>query len=545
MRGPALALALIVAFPGRGRCAAPDPAEPPVVREIALEGITVFPPRTVYRAIVLEPGGRLRREPPIYAADLQRRYATRGYLGARVEASWDPEAARLTLRADEGRLRELELAGVEGGAEKQARTLLALAPGGVLTDKELRAGLRRLEGGSGGAFRLVGEPPYTVEPLAEGVRLRVTLSVAHVRIRLDPHGPDLSPLHTRVEGTAPAARVGITLFDPAALQHVRLYAAGSYGFTSHDPRFAFGVQKPFLGHAVLAGYEFHDLTDTDDFFRRFPVEAAAGIPRVFSITEDYYRRRGHEAYVFLRPFERFHLGLTWRHDRFETLPVLTDDAIYFVPRQPRPNPEIEDGTRDSFLVTLRAAAGAPLYGTPVAERESYLVRDPYGDRLLHGQTARLDATLELAGHTDEGGAAYRRLIVHARGHRDVGPRVTAVGRLLVGLGHDLPPQRLFALGGSGTLRGYSLKSFAGEQMAIGTAEARLHAWPRLDVIGFYDGGAAWTHGVDGAGWRDDVGLGLEWPGGGEGRLRVDGAYALRPPPGQDRARVYVSIVLPF
>jgi hypothetical protein len=42
-----------------------------------------------------------------------------------------------------------------------------------------------------------------------------------------------------------------------------------------------------------------------------------------------------------------------------------------------------------------------------------------------------------------------------------------------------------------------------------------------------------------------VGVGLEWPGGAQGRVRVDGAYALRPPPGQDRARVHASIVLPF
>ena len=68
-------------------------------------------------------------------------------------------------------------------------------------------------------------------------------------------------------------------------------------------------------------------------------------------------------------------------------------------------------------------------------------------------------------------------------------------------------------------------------------------WP--DLIGFYDGGAAWTSGRSGAGWRDDIGAGIEWPGGGEGHLRVDVGYALRPPPGQDRARVHAAIYLPF
>src|SRR5207237_668961 len=130
----------------------------PVVREIVLEGVTALPPKAVYRAIVLRPGGRLRREVASYASDLEKSYHARGYVGARVEARWDPERGLLALHADEGRLRELDLAGVEGGAEAQARKLLALAPGQIVTEKDVRAGLRRLQAGSGGAFRVGGDP---------------------------------------------------------------------------------------------------------------------------------------------------------------------------------------------------------------------------------------------------------------------------------------------------------------------------------------------------------------------------------------------------
>jgi hemolysin activation/secretion protein len=119
-------------------------------------------------------------------------------------------------------------------------------------------------------------------------------------------------------------------------------------------------------------------------------------------------------------------------------------------------------------------------------------------------------------------------------------------RLLLGLGRDLPPQRLFALGGMGTLRGYPLKGFRGGNAALGTVEGRLRLpqrWP--DLIAFYDGGTVWTSNVNGPGYRDDAGFSVEWPGGGEGRLRLDGAYALRPLPGQRRARAYATIILPF
>ena len=539
---PALILILSTAAPAEP----PPAATPPVVREIVLEGVTALPPRTVYRAIVLRPGGRLRRDVATYAADLERRYQARGLLGARVSASWDESRGVLTLRADEGRLRELDVTGVEGGAEAQARSLLALKSGEVLTEKDLRAGLRRLSDGSGGAFRLAGEPAYTVEPLAEGVRLKVAVAPVPTGLRVRIQGPDLSPLRNRVEGIAPGAGVELTLFDPSALEHARVYARAAYGFTSKDARFAFGAQRPFARQRLVLGYELHDLTDTDDAFRKYPVELTPGVVRVFSITEDYFRRRGHEAYAFLRPSPRLHLGVSYRRDRFESLPVLTHDAVFFFKRTARLNPAVDEGPRNAVLFTARWAAGAPLYATPVAERDSFLMREPYGDRLRRDQTARADASFEIGGGTQTGSPSYRRFIGHAHARRDLSTVFSIDGRLLLGLGSDLPPQRQFALGGAGTLRGYALKTFGGEDVALGTVEGRLRLperWP--DLIAFYDGGAAWTRGTEGAGYRDDVGAGLEWPGGGDGRVRVDGAYALRPLPGQRRARVHASIVLPF
>jgi hypothetical protein len=437
------------------------------------------------------------------------------------------------------------IAGVEGGAAARARTLLDLAPGPILEEKHLRPALGRIEDGSGGALRL-GDPSYVVEPLAEGVRLQVAVAPVRTRLRLRLQGPDPSPLRTRVEGTTPGGGLDLTLFDPASLEHAHVYALGAYGFSSKTWRFALGAQRPFAGQRLVLGYEFHDMTDTDDVFRRQVVAPPPGRPHLFSITEDYYRRRGHEAYAFVRPTDRIHLGATWRRDRFESMPAIARDSIFFFSRRARANPAIEDGERDALLLTGRWAAGAPLYASGVAERDSFLLRDPYGEVLALEQTARVDTTLEIGGRAGPGTTTYRRLIGHVRGRRRVSPTLSFDGRVLVGFGSDLPPQRLFALGGAGTLRGYALKQFAGQRMALGTLEGRVRAggrWP--DLIGFYDGGAAWTSGQTGAGWRDDVGAGLEWPGGGEGHLRVDLGYALRPTPGQDRARVHAALYLPF
>ena len=536
-----------------GASSAPSSAAPgtespeaPLVREIVLEGITAYTPQTVYRAIVLRPGGRLKRDPATYASDLERRYQARGYLGTRVGATWDADRGVLTLRADEGRLRELDVTGVDGAAETQARALLSLKIGEVLTERNVRAGLRRLEDGSGGAFRRAGEPPYSVEPLTEGVRLKVSVETVRTKLRVRIQGPDLSPAGNRVEGFSPGAGVDLTLFDPAALDHARVYGRVAYGFASETWRFALGAQRPFAGHRLVLGYEFHDMTDTDDAFRKYPIELGPGIVRFAAISEEYFRRRGHEAYAFLRPSPRLHLGVSYRHDLFESLPVVTKDSIFFFKRTARPNPEIDEGTRDSVMFTARWAAGAPLYPTPVKEGEAFLVREPYGDRLHQGQSARVDTSFEIGGSVPGGSPSYQRFVGHLRTRRRLTTVFSFDSRLLLGLGSDLPPQRVFALGGIGTLRGYPLKGFRGQNTALGTLEGRLRLprrWP--DLIGFYDGGAVWTSNVDGRGYRDDVGLGVEWPGGGEGRFRVDGAYALRPLPGQTRARAYATIILPF
>jgi hypothetical protein len=536
--------------PGAGPAASstspgPEAADAPLVREIVLEGVTAYTPATVYRAIVLRPGGRLKREPATYAADLERRYQARGYLGARVGATWDADRGVLTLRADEGRLRELEVTGVEGGAEAQARTLLALKTGEILTEKDVRAGLRRLEDGSGGAFRRA-DPPYSVEPLTEGVRLKLAVAPVRTKLRVRLQGPDLSPLANRVEGFSPGAGVDLTLFDPSALDHARVYARAAYGFASETWRFALGAQRPFAGHRLVLGYEFHDMTDTDDAFRKYPIELGPGIVRFAAISEEYFRRRGHEAYAFLRPTPRLHVGVSYRHDLFESLPIVAKDSIFFFKRTARPNPEIDEGTRDSVLFTARWAAGAPLYPTPVKEGDAFLVREPYGDRLQKGQSARVDTSFELGGSVPGGSPSYRRFLGHVRTRSRLTTSFSVDSRLLLGFGSDLPAQRVFALGGMGTLRGYPLKGFRGQNAALGTVEGRLRLpqrWP--DVIAFYDGGAVWTSGIDGRGYRDDAGFSLEWPGGGEGRVRVDGAYALRPLPGQRRARAYATIILPF
>jgi hypothetical protein len=541
---PALLFALSMAQ-------APAPAEatpPPVLREIVLDGVSYFTRDQVLKAIRLQPGGRFHRDPDEVAASLRAHYEGQCFFAVRVAARLDPAAGRLTLTVDEGRMHRLVLDGLEGDDEARIRAALGIEPGTLLRDKEVRAAMGRLEEATGGAYRIEGGPPWTVEEGPEGPTLRLRIEHRRFRVRPVLSGPDNSPYRTRVEGRTPGLGVDITLFGGATTNHTSVYLRGAYAFGAEVARYAMGIRRSFgPDHLVTAGYERHDMTDTDDLFRRLPIEGPRRRPIVFHITDEYFHRRGDEAYLFLRPTPRAHFGVSYRSDRHESMPVIEDDWIAFFSRSPRPNPPVGEGRMRSLLFTARWAQGAPLFSKWDYEQDSFLLRTVYGTPFEHIQGARVEGTYEIADEGLGGDFSFQRLTGQARASRTVGSRHTVTGRLLAGLTRGTPPlQRRFALGGLGTLRGYALKEFAGEQAALATVEWVVATRPRFpDLVLFYDGGAAWTEGLDGAGWKSDAGAGLQWSILGRGQVRLDLAVPFQPAPDNDRARFYANLRLPF
>lgn len=531
--------------------AAPAPAapDPPVLREVVLEGVNELSREDALRATRLREGTRLRREPSEIARSLAVHYASLGFLAARVEARFDPAPGRLTLTADEGRLGGVALEGVSGETAARARALLGLETGRPLRDGDVRAAIRRLERASGGAFRAEGSP-WPVDTVDGAARLHLRVHAPGARVTPVPAGPDPSPFQNRVEGTAPGLGAEVTLFDRGGFHHATVTGAVSWGSSSEAVRYAAGISRPFgPGGRVVAGAEVHDLTDTDDAFRRRLVEEPRGRSVPLSIVEDYYRRKGAEAFVFLRAASRFHLGASFRADRHQGLPVRSDDRVLlFFRRDPRPNPAVGEGDMRSLLLTARYSRRAALYADDADERRSFLVRDPYGRPVERAQELRADATLEWARAGALGGDFdFTRLIAHVHASHAVGERSTLSARALLGATGGTPPQqRRFALGGAGTLRGYALREFAGDHAALLSAEWMLQPRSRYPaLVAFWDGGVAWTSGVDGDGWRNDVGIGLEWPGGGRARIRADVALPLQPTEGRDKVRVHALLRVPF
>ena len=162
-------------------------------------------------------------------------------------------------------------------------------------------------------------------------------------------------------------------------------------------------------------------------------------------------------------------------------------------------------------------------------------------------SSRGETTFEVAAKDSLGGDfTFRRLIANLRGRAPLPGRQRLDLRLLLGFsGGTLPSQKRFALGGIGTLRGYDVKAFPGEHLALANLEWSLAPSTLLPrFIAFYDGGMAWSRGQDGAGWKSDLGLGLRFPADAGSFLRLDFARALGDAR-EKRVRTGFRIQLPF
>jgi hypothetical protein len=520
----------------------------PVIRNIEVRGGTVYDLKAIERILRLKPGSTLRRPASELAEMLERRYHILGFPAARVEGRFDPETGTLGFDVDEGRLATVEVEGLEGDTEARVLKLLDFRPGKPVKERDISSALVRLEKLSQGAFVTTAEPPYTFEPGPEGVKLTLRLRRRLARLRVRPAlGAPTAPIYNRVDGLNLGATGRLTLFDSGSFNHGEAYGHVAYGFASHKARYAVGALKPFgPERRFVVGYEYHDLTDSDDMFRGRTVEWLPGFPIYFSTFEDYYRRRGHEAYAFAHATSRFQIGAAWRSDDYRSLSTEANDQIVFGGDR-TPNAPIAEGRMRSVLATARWSWKSDLFDTWPEERKTLLQRSPYGTPFERDQQARVEGSLEVAPPGLGGEFDFRRFIGQARAARVFSPRQALLLRGLVGVGSgDLPPQRRFYLGGMGTLRGYSFKQFAGDHVVLTTAEYWLYPrspWPGL--VFFYDGGTAWDRGRHRRGWKQDVGAGIDWPGGGRGYLRLDVGFPLNREPANRRAYVTGFIRFPF
>jgi hypothetical protein len=516
----ALALAAMPAVAASGR----PPGQTPVLQHVTLEGVSVYSRDDVLWLLRLREGAALVRTPEAVGAALQARYVRDGYTEARVAATFD--AGTLTLHVDEGRLDAVELKGLHAAQADRVTARLGIRPGDVYNARTVGAAVDRIVEASGGA--LTHEDP-TVEH-REGRRVLVVPFEWRTASTSLTSGQDREDLFSPVDGFNPAIGFATTVYDHGRLNHTVIDGFVGYKFARDDVGYSLGAERPIFGSPKLfLGGEVHDVTASDDWWRLSVLEqfvASAGFSNTF---RDYYQRRGGQLFSTLQAGRHNELELMLRWDRHAPLANETDvsafrDAAF------RPNIAAPDQHVNAWLIGYRFDTRGLTGAGAAATYRRHLADNLYGFGISREPGLRIEWTSEIA-HGLGGDARFARHILDTRGYLAFSPRQLLSARgILGGSSGDLPAERLFALGGIGSVHGYAFKEVRGDGMALVNAEYSVDLigprYPRealLSVLGFYDAGRVFDPiGGSRSDWLQGVGFGFasgSW-------LRIDVGFRL-------------------
>ena len=263
-----------------------------------------------------------------------------------------------------------------------------------------------------------------------------------------------------------------TLFQP------KLFGALSYGFSNKKLNYETGGEATLLGGVnqnLTVRFQFHRLTSVrdpdillDDNEQLLTAFLYGGDFR------DYYLREGSEISMRWQPETLLHsLKLTVINEDHESLSKTTDWSLLRWTSDKEENTLITPGQMRSIALRY--------------DFDSRFESDGWYNTFAveHGNSA-MDSDFD-----------FTRFELHSRRYQPIGDQHTLDLRLKVGLSpKELPVQRQFIFGGPGSLRGYDLYEFAGNQGILFNLEYRHHITDYISdgafVTFFIDAGQVWN-----------------------------------------------------
>jgi hypothetical protein len=261
-----------------------------------------------------------------------------------------------------------------------------------------------------------------------------------------------------------------------------------YGIASHRWRYSIGLFLPvYLEEQIIEfGAEGYSFTDSKDQWMVSRDENTAMALLAREDFMDYFGRDGFTVsgswYHKTPESMTLRATLAYVHDTYKSLTRNASWSLFGGDKEFRPQPRIHYGNINSFVVT----AGL--------NTEYSFSRSLKGWNIL--------ASFEKAGGFAEGDFSFSQAILDVRRYEPVAEYMNINLRARIGASDgELPSQRLFELGGLGTLQGYRFKEFAGTHAALVNAEIILYGssfteskgWAAsllevFNLILFYDGG---------------------------------------------------------
>ncbi len=505
-----------------------------VLQTLNIDGLSVFPQADLSRRLSLEVGRPLPKDPDAIARDVEAIYAEEGYRAAKATARLDANGA-LTVIVREGRLSAIEFLGVDADRVAVFQREFEVQPGDLFHLPAARAAVTRLLAPSRGAL----ETTQAVDPIEGNVLtaqdglevverggsavLRVHLRRRTGRLHWSTGAAGREDWFSPVDGFAPALGLSGTIFDQRRFNHTYIEAMASWKFGPDRPGYAIGVSQPFLASPRLfAGAEIFDLTASDDGWRISPLEQSLVSLGFRNSYRDYYRRRGYQVHTALRLTETMEIMGAWRDELHESLPVATDVSAFKRDELFRQNPTVDEGEHRAVVVGY--AWDSRGFETEALARTyaRHQLDQPFGTAAVVESGWRIEWSSEISRPSFGSDFDYTRHLLSARGWMPVGPRQRLGARLIGGWSDgDVPPQREFALGGFGSVRGYQFKEARGRDMALLNIEYGVMLFRHGRLLALADAGRvfeplegskdSWLSGV-GVGWafNDDLRIECGW-----------------------------------
>ncbi|HEV8129342.1 MAG TPA: BamA/TamA family outer membrane protein [Candidatus Eisenbacteria bacterium] len=310
--------------------------------------------------------------------------------------------------------------------------------------------------------REAAPPPITRTPA--GWETLATGLPEEARLHLLPHFH-----YNRVDGATPGIGAAYrNERDPAPLVYANVsWATGRDRFLG-----AAGFEAPVGDPTWLrVGSDLYRRTATEDDWIVGEMENTLFALVARTDYRDYYEATGGAARVIWEPGRDVGLEAGVRIQNEANLETTVSFSIFGKEDEFRENPPIEPGDEGLFSVKGRI-------GPRVIPREG-----------------GVQGTLgyERAGGFLERDFDYGRLRASVRGMRHLNARHTARARAFLGSTREgrLPLQKLWHVGGIGTLRGHEYKAFTGDQFFLASAEYMVLVRRRTFPFAFLDWGAAW------------------------------------------------------
>ena len=488
---------------------------PNILKTVHIEGATVYSIEEITSRHQLIVGEPLDRAPEQIAKEVQRRYEEDGFTLATVESTVNQATGTLTIAIDEGRFDTVDVSGVRDDLRARILGDLALPPGEIFNASQANRALEQALAFAQGAIERA-QPTFTLVSDAGRRVLQVAL-----RARDHESGAFLGT-RGREDWYSPvdALNVGLgfhgTVFDTTRFNHTYWNGYVTYKFGPERAGYSLGLERPFLRDARLQiGASIHDLTASDDQWRLGDVEQSLVALTFRNTFRDYYRRKGYQVHAAVRASDAHELLLAWRDDSHSALENETNYGFFRDSHVFRANAPAAAGTMRSLIAGYTYDSRG-LDQRPPERYRRHLLDNLFSQPANRDQGFRLEWLSEVAPRTFSDDFDFARHIATARGWWQPTSRRTISGRMVVGASTGtLPAQRLFAVGGIGTIHGYRFKESFGDRMVLMNAELRQQFFHReLAGLVFIDSGRVFRPREGStAGWMHGVGVGLEIGGG--------------------------------